>query len=215
MSSTIEDGPGPRLVQQAPFVLLLGVLASIALFVGVGLQDRVPAGDLTRDLAATTESAWYLGSVSSVGAFGWVVAGAGAGLVVLVLTATNRHQEHRRSFAVLTGLSFWLALDDVLLLHEEPLRRLVGSELPIYLAYAVIGAWWLLRHGRSVPDALLPVLAVALTAMGGSVVIDMVWRSDADLRLLTEDGLKFIGIWSWALFVFGYGVDVLTRVSDH
>lgn len=215
MSSSIEDGPKPRLVQQAPVVLLLVVLVSIGLFVGVGLQDRVPAGDLTRDLAATTESAWYLGSVSSVGAFGWVAAAAGAGLVSLVLSATNRHREHRRSFAVLTGLSAWLALDDVLLLHEEPLRRVVGSELPIYLVYAAIGVWWLFRHWQSVPVALLPVLAVALTAMGGSVVIDMVWRSDADLRLLTEDGLKFVGIWSWALFVFGYGVDVLTRVSDN
>lgn len=185
------------------------VVASVAVFVLIGIQDRAPVGDLTRDLAATTESAWYLGSVSSVGAFGWVVAGSVSGLAALVLARRSTATPHRESLTIIAALSFLLALDDVLLLHEDVFNRLLGSELPIYGLYAVVGAGWFLRHRADLPSQTIPTLVVAVAAMGGSVLVDLTWSSDADLRLLVEDGLKFLGIWSWALFAALYALDVL------
>ena len=101
----------------------------------------------------------------------------------------------------LAGLySFLLLIDDFFLLHDDILLRAFGSERPTYAAYAVLGVACLAPSIRRLerPSSILLVAAVA--AFGLSVAVDQFWASDSDLRLVVEDGLKFIGIWLWALF---------------
>lgn len=191
--------------------LITVLVGCVLLFVLVALQDRVPVGDLTRDLAATTESAWYIGSVSSVGALGWAAAAAVSGLAAVALTGKPEAISGRRSLTIFAVLSVVLALDDVLLLHDDLLLRLFGSELPVYSAYAIVGAAFLVYSRRIIPRHAKPTLAVALVSMGGSVLVDIMWVSDSESRLLTEDGLKFLGIWTWALFAAIYALHLLDR----
>lgn len=192
--------------------LLWVIVSGCALtFVAIAVQDRVPVGHLTRDLASTTESAWYHGSVSAIGALGWATAAAVAGFALALLTSTAPGSRDRLSLLLATVLSVVLALDDLLILHDDVLLRLLGSELPVYGAYAALAGTWLAVSRRSITRPVVPALTVAIVALSGSVAIDVLWVSETDLRLLAEDGLKFLGIWTWATFIVLHSLSVLRR----
>ncbi len=190
--------------------VVAAVVGSALFFVVLGVQDRASVGSLTRDPTVTAGVPWYTGIASSVGSLGWASAAAVATFGAVVV----RHQDVRqrdgrgldrpdRTFSTLGGLGAFSALlwvDDVLLLHDDVLYRIVDSELPVYAVYAALFVGWVWWAWPVLSTTSRGLLVVACVPLGASVLIDLLWDTDRDLRLLLEDGAKFCGIWLWALF---------------
>ena len=99
-------------------------------------------------------------------------------------------------------LSLALMLDDLFLLHEVVLPNVAGvDEFVIFPAYGAAALTWLAAYRRLLsPRALVPlVAAVAMFALMATIDI-FLGGSNADWRLLSEDGAKLFGICAWAAF---------------
>ncbi|MGB5760784.1 MAG: hypothetical protein WBM50_27970 [Acidimicrobiales bacterium] len=193
------------------WAVLAVVVAGLAFFAVIYVQDVTPVGSLTRDPTVTAEEPWYLGAASSLGAIGWAAAAAFFGFAALLVRRAGGVGSTSLALAALYSLL--LLVDDVFLLHDDILLRAIGSEIPVYAAYLALGAAWLASGFRLLepPTALLLVLSTGL--LGLSVTIDIAWQSDSDLRLVVEDGAKFIGIWLWALFALAMGTAAIERAT--
>lgn len=199
---------------------LTGAIVGLSVlgFAAIRTQGNIPVGLLTRDPAPTTGSAWYLGLTSQVGMIGWAVAAAVFGFAALLLTTASRASTSgtgRPRWALLLALgAAWstvMLLDDTFLLHDDLLLRALGSETPIVLAYAALLGAWLALVVRTLPRVTYVPLVVALSGFAVSALVDFAWTANDPTRLAIEDGAKFLGIWSWALFAVVLGATVLTE----
>lgn len=202
---------------------LTGAIVGLSVlgFAAIRTQGNIPVGLLTRDPAATTGSAWYLGLTSQIGMIGWAVAAAVFGFAALLVTMAARNpatgtetDSGRPRWALLLALgAAWstvMLFDDMFLLHDDLLKRALGSETPMVLAYAALLGAWLALVVRTLPPVTYGPLAAALTGFAVSVLVDFAWTANDPTRLAIEDGAKFLGIWSWALFAVVLGATVLT-----
>ncbi len=211
MSSSVTEAaskPGFSLPVVAWAALAVS-LAGMAFFAAIFVQDVAPVGSLTRDPTVTAEEPWYLGIASSLGAVGWAAAAAFFGFGALLVWRAAGVGSRVLGLAALYSLL--LLVDDVFLLHDDILLRAVGSERPIYAVYLVLGAAWLLSSFRMLEPPTMVLLLASTTLLGLSIVVDQIWQSDSDLRLVVEDGAKFIGIWLWALFAMAMGTSAVER----
>lgn len=194
---------------------ITAVVSAAALFFAViYVQNVAPIGSLTRDPTVTAEEPWYLGFASSLGVVGWAIAAGFFGLGAILVQRRGGRGVDALGLAV--AYSLLLLVDDLYLLHDDILLRVVGSEEPVYAVYALLGILWATRARRYLnrPTAILLVATIA--AMSSSLAIDLAWDSQSDLRLVAEDGLKFTGIWLWALFALALATDLTEQaVEDH
>lgn len=185
------------------------VAGSLGLFLVIYFQNVTSVGSLTRDPTVTAGEPWYLGAASSLGAIGWAVAAGCFGFSAILVRRLGG--TGWVSLAGATLFTLLLLIDDVFLLHDDIFLRLVGSELPIYGAYLALGALWFVLSVRRLTRNTLALLLTAALLLGLSIVVDQTWQTDSDLRLATEDGLKFAGIWLWALFALVLGIEAAER----
>lgn len=188
------------------------LVSATVLFSLILVQDVTSVGSLTRDPTVTAEEPWYLGAASSLGAIGWATAAAVFGFAALIVRRAEGTGFGPLASAAL--LSLLLLVDDVFLLHDDILLRVLGSELPVYAAYAVLGGLWLASTVRMLEPATALLLATSVCLLALSVVVDVAWASDADLRLVVEDGAKFAGIWLWALFAVAFSTAATERAWE-
>ena len=183
-------------LDRATSVSLIILAGVVALFALVAAQPVTSVGVLTRDAAATLDGAWYVGAVSNMGLVGWSAAMTlfTVAAVVAVTAASQGPRVHPYWYGA--GLSAMFLVDDMLQVHEELAPRLIGSELPVYGAYAALTLLWLSNVTLRRATSQTMVLAGAL--LFASIAVDVVWTSDSAARLLVEDGAKFAGIWLWA-----------------
>jgi hypothetical protein len=143
---------------------------------------------------------WYAGFVSTIGGLVWW-----SGAIVCLVTARVVRDRDRNIFGfwlasgALTGL---LALDDLFLLHESPIRRRLHSpEWFTFLLYGLAAAAIAViyrRRLRTMPWGLL-LFGIGLGVL--SVAIDQAYpHNEVEWRLLVEDGSKLFAITSWTLF---------------
>ena len=97
-------------------------------------------------------------------------------------------------------LGLLLALDDLLMLHEDTLPNRLG--LPEYLAYilyAIAAVQIAVRY--RVPLSLAPLagLFLALVFLGTSVAVDALIEF-GNQQTVIEDGLKFVGLIVWSVY---------------
>ncbi|HEU5300963.1 MAG TPA: hypothetical protein VFW06_01865 [Acidimicrobiia bacterium] len=203
---------------------LTGAIVGLSVlgFAAIRTQGNIPVGLLTRDPAATTGAAWYLGLTSQIGMIGWAWAAAVFGFAALLLTTAARSSATgtttgtgRPRWALFLALgAAWstvMLVDDTFLLHDDLLKRALGSETPIVLAYAALLGAWLALVVRTLPRVTYVPLVVALSGFAVSALVDFAWTANDPTRLAIEDGAKFLGIWSWALFAVVLGATVLTE----
>jgi hypothetical protein len=193
-------------------------LASVALMVAVAVQNVTDPGVLLRDPQATTESPWYLGAVSTFGIVGWAVASTifGVGAVLFWWLRQRRTAWFLGAACVLTG---FLLLDDLLLVHENLAERFLGSDVPIYVFYAVsFLAWFAVFRTEIIRGPMIAGL-LAGVALAASAIIDVALADVGDdWRLILEDGAKFAGIWSWVAYAamsVGYVIGRSGLSPDH
>lgn len=92
---------------------------------------------------------------------------------------------------VLTGI---LMVDDLFMLHDY----LIGH-LPMYILYALLTGYFFYRYFHRIRQDTFLLLLAAVGFLAVSVAMDLFLPNEG-LEYFLEDGFKFLGIMSWALF---------------
>lgn len=183
-------------------VLVHAGAAAILVVIGVAaLVSDVASADLVRDPTAVLDGPFHAGVLSSLGILGWTTAAAISGFGAALV-----HDRRLRQYLIATSaLTTVLALDDLLLIHDEiapdhlgiPENAVLGVLALAAAAYAIT-----FRAELTAIDDLTFLVAASLTWFGASVFLDVVaddWFGRH--HFLVEDGCKFVGIVTWAAFV--------------
>lgn len=191
------------------------VILAVAGWAG-SLHPDYPTGYLMRDTAAVLEGPFFAGIVSQIG----IPIFFGAGFLALFTSRMLRNwgDPHGvRKFFLHGGIIMCvLAADDMAQLHEEvipnhiaPLHPWLESmgEVGIMAVYASAVLWYLWHYRQTIFATDWKYLAVAIGLLGASVLVDRgivgsFVIPSANLRILAEDGAKFLGIIGW-LYYYG------------
>jgi hypothetical protein len=184
-----------RTVVLASAAAVGGVVGAYALSRATG----TPVSYFTRDLAAITESDWYIGLLSNVGIMLWAASAGVCFLAAGLLRGAGRQAGWR--FLLFAGaLSVLLGLDDALMIHEQVLwvyLQLEDSVMYIFY-YVVLGigvTFFIPEVLRS--DYLL--LLAAGVALGLSFAMDSLFEL-SNRPAFIEDSFKFAGIVFWLAY---------------
>jgi hypothetical protein len=96
-------------------------------------------------------------------------------------------------------ITFILCLDDFFLVHEVLARRYLGiREKLVYLAYAILCAWYLSKFRQVIFGSNWYCFFAAFVFFGLSLFVDLFQsRWPSHWRIFFEDGFKLMGIVSW------------------
>ena len=162
----------------------------------------LPVGDLTRDPAVVAGTHPFVGWLSNVGILGWCAAAS----ICLFTAGVPRNRECQQGtgrFLFAAGLFTLLVLiDDFFMLHDEVFPGYLGvGEMPFYCFCGVaLGALILVFRGQ-ILSADYGVFFVAVLCFGVSIIFDVVSKQTWVTGLFFfEDGIKLLGIVSWALY---------------
>lgn len=171
--------------------LLPPVVAVILVF----LASLHPQPDLLfEEPAGTAHLPAYAGLFSYLGAALWI----GPGSIAVFVGRFNP------ALAQLGWFSIYLGLDDLLMIHDRWLPRLIPSYLVeaqpfLFLVYALVLAHLLHANRPLFAAKEASLLVLALTLLGGSALLDALaeWGIFS-APVILEDGLKFVGLVPWA-----------------
>lgn len=185
---------------QTQLILLLCLTIGLLAVTGVSLLSRqfeVPLSYFTRDPAAITETAFYIGALSSLGVALWSATAAICFFGAAILVRSPRHQYDARFFLSSGLISSMLALDDAFLLHETffPLY-LQFPERGIYLVYLLLVSGFLFYFRAYILETDYLLLFLAFMFLGSGLVVEFLLPF-SELETFAEDSLKFFGILFW------------------
>ena len=182
-----------------PLLFLLAVVV-------VSKPMEIPMGMFMRDQAAVANIHPFIGIVSNMGVILWTSASVlcffcGA----LILKDPDRKK--LAHFLIYSGVvTLLLMLDDFFMLHEVIYKVYLGLDekfvFAVYCALFIVG---LLVYKQTIQNTQYGILIIAFLFYGFSMVVDFFQYPiqsfiGEDLRILLEDGSKFLGITGW----FGY-----------
>jgi hypothetical protein len=217
-TSTTPHGPGPdrraersgrsRLRTLVPVLVVWGF--GLAILAVVAMQRVVPPEVLLTDAANAPGGQWYNGAVTSLGILAWTVAAGGCATTAFVCGLDAR-PAGVRAFRWGTIVLAVLTFDDLFQIHSGLGPQWLGvpkeAMLGLYgLACAawVVGAWVELRRTR------WELLAAASAVLATSLVIEFLGsRRDVGLRVVFEDGAKFLGVLALAVWSVSTARDVV------
>lgn len=178
-----------------PPALLLAVTAAIT--VATGLDP----GFFSRDPAAAMDAHPLIGVQSHLGVLAWWAA-ATVCLFAAALFRGRAGAGQWAAFFLWSGaITIALALDDLFMIHEDLIERVIPrGEKVLFLIYASVIAWYLVRFREIVLGFEPALLGLAFGLLGGSLAVDFVVqpRWDSPWRIFVEDGLKLLGIAAWS-----------------
>lgn len=208
------DRIGPQLRAHAwrvPIAYAPG-LTLVASVAHVDTKTRFPASFFFRDAASIVDKPFFLGSMSNLGVVLWFAAGAICLFAAGVLRRAEPKGQRAMFFFAAGLLTVIMALDDLLLFHAEIVsgvifgnRNLIGpvdGELLVFGAYMATLLFILIYWNNLIrtTDYLFLLVSRAFFILrmsadrgiiGGSLV------KDKEVRVLIEDGCKFLGITGW------------------
>lgn len=169
-------------------------------------------GYFTRDPAAITDQAAYMGMVSFFGLFGWCA--AATSLFFGGMFASIRGAGRDRTAFFIGALAIvYLMFDDAFQFHEYVYPRALGIHDNVVEAVYVLLALAVLYRGRSFLGATnWGVLAAAGVFFAISVVLDEVITSENVIGF--EDSAKLIGILLLAAYSFDSALTEIRRTID-
>ncbi|MHB0915924.1 MAG: hypothetical protein ACYC5A_10500 [Thermoleophilia bacterium] len=195
-----------QLRQLSPLMLKVYafILAALASTVIARLTLGLDIGELTRDPIHKTGLHPFVGVLSNIGVLIWCFTAAYCFFAAYVLRRGNVGGERTRFFFYGGLITAWLMVDDLFLFHDVIFRENLGvSEIVTYPLYALVVGLFFYRFRELLKgfDYVLMVLAAGFFA--ASMVTDLL----IDRQIFTmpgvylfEDGFKFLGIGSWAMF---------------
>jgi hypothetical protein len=182
-----------------PFAIAaLAALAVLGVAAIGWLVSRHSFGYFTRDPAATTREAPYMGMVSFFGLFGWAV--AATALVFGGYVASLRGALERRTALFLIAAAVtYLLLDDSFQFHEYVFPvylHLRDSAVEVaYVVVAVVAVW---KGRRFLASTNFRLLVAAGIFLAISIAFDVL--VDSERAIAVEDGAKLIGIFVFAAY---------------
>ena len=182
------------------------ICAALVVAVVVLLVEHLgmPMHVLTRDPAAISRTSAALGFLSNVGVVGWSCSAAIATFTAALLWPARSANGYFGLLCALALLTWAMLVDDLFMVHERLLPRVLAGFDDTGQLYAVIvlGIAW--RWRRLLSDRTRFLGATAIFWLGASAAADMLLgRLPRSLLFLIEDGSKFFGIAGWcALVVF-------------
>lgn len=163
----------------------------------INIVGDVSFKELTRDPISLAGLNPIFGIVSNVGVLLWCAA-----TVVCFFSATIIVTGAEKKILFFSGvLSFFLMIDDFFVIHES-LRDYFG--VPQNLSYAFYVLFVIFYFGffwKKILNDNVALLVLAFVFLGGSMMIDVfqdMFDHVIPAYFLIEDGLKLIGIASWA-----------------
>lgn len=193
------------------------VVVILAAWLTVLGSDLAP-GYVTRDPVSVLGGRWYAGTLSTLGLILW---GAATGIALVGYAAARRESPRVSGFLLsAAAISSILMLDDAFLFHEEIAPSHLG--LPqrfVYLAYALLLGGWIVRYRETLRRSEWPLLIAVGVLFAGSFVVDVSESVDGsllehDATFFVEDGLKFVGIAVWTLYLARFVLGSVTSASE-
>lgn len=183
------------------------VSGAAALAAAAALQPWVEPRLLFMDVIAAAQAAGYCckvywGFLSNLGVVVWCLTAAVGLFSGLTLWATGRASRTAVALGLAGALSLVIALDDLLMLHESVLPGFGMSQTVLLLFYATLGGGYALVQWRTLLPPEGAFLLLAFAFFGLSLGTDVLVHSIDTRVVAVEDGLKFVGIVSWAVFHF-------------
>lgn len=176
--------------------------ASLGLTLAIAALTEADFGALTRDPAQQCDAPFYVGFLSNMGILFWMASATVTAFGAALLTDRPEARRARAFLIALTLLSGAFCVDDFFLLHE----RLPVSEKVIFGAYAVFLAVTLILHRARLTRIPASHLIVAGVFFAASIGIDLLQSTIEALlgsvRILLEDGAKFLGAVFWLNFTW-------------
>ena len=143
----------------------------------------------------------YYGLFSNLGILLWTASSAICLFSAMVLATQADGKPDHALYALASGLfTGWLALDDFFQVHEKVFPA-IG--IPQDLTIAVYGVFALLlifAARRIILQTDWVMLGLAFGFFSVSVIVDYFFHQHSDIRVVIEDGAKFVGIWGWVAF---------------
>lgn len=226
----------PLVRQMRRLGLLLAIIYVPLLLLALilGAQQTIPVAVLLDDVTAAANVPFYTGILSNLGVVLWV--GTSAVCLFTGFVWQSAHGDRRVSFFLKAAglLTLCLALDDLLLLHDELLEDYLGiPELLSFALYIGLIMAFVVRFRALIYQSDYLLLLIAFGFFGVSIAVDNVQQllpmlygtlretaglagsADAgtlqqasgavsNFRYLLEDGSKLLGIVAWALYFVRY-----------
>ncbi len=194
-AATAADTPSVLPARLILGLILLPVLAvggAVALFGATGRDWWV----LLRDPATAFDFAPYAGLFSHLGVLAMTAAGA------ILVFASALLPRAARTVPVYAGVfTLWLALDDLFMLHESLIPRLIGLPEPLVLGLYVVVAFGLMRLiGPSILSRRYLGFWLAAGFLALMVATDMLVKVATSPSFLVEETAKIVGFVLWSAF---------------
>lgn len=202
-----------RITLSGLLVIYVPAFLVLAATVWANLAARVPISFFSLDATSTLDGHPLTGAQSTLGVLALCAAG---GICFFSCAAARRMLSGQDSVPFL----FWsgviatvLALDDMFLVHEDLAGRyLLLKEQVVFLAYASLLAWYLIRFRRNILKSEYGFLVLALALMGSSLVVDLFkdnWPGSG--RMFLEGATKFLGIVTWSAYLIRVSFRVIAQ----
>lgn len=202
---------GDRLKSLRP--LGLAWIVGLVVIGGVSLQRGSPAEDLFMDATFLGGRAWYVGMVAALGILAWAVSVCGC----IAASFVSGLGERPRAASAFSGgalLFALLLLDDLFLFHSSLLPHTLGiPKLVVLGAYAGLACAWLVSAQAEILRTRWELLAAASFAFSISLGVEALWTSaDTGIKVIVEDGAKFMGVLALATWSVSSASDLIRSV---
>jgi hypothetical protein len=159
------------------------------------------------DPASYAKLEWYTGVLSNVVVLLWCAAAAVCGFAALLLRGSDETTLRRSSqfLGLLAVSSLWLTFDDMLLLHEQMARHLVGREYQhqgegvLFGCYAVVMAGCFWRFRTTIARTEYVLLIGSIVSLLASAAIDVSFQLEMNGNNLFRETI--LSVWWGASFI--------------
>lgn len=204
-SVTVPSGAfSPRRRRRPGAVLPLVLVVSLATFATVcylHFGRHVRAYQLMDDPVSYAKLEWYTGVLSQVVVLLWCASAAACGFAGLLMRGSGDANLFRlsRFLGLLAVSSLWLTFDDLLLLHEQVARHLVGREYQhhgeglLFVLYAVVMASCFWRFRTTIAKTEYVLLIGAIVSLLASAAIDVGFQLEMGGNNLFRETILSVG----------------------
>ena len=172
---------------------VVGILVLVVIFF-IGRINNIPYEVLTGDPANYYKFHPLSGILSNLGVLIWCATCAICLFAGIKINSVKNNYSNG-GFLVYAGiLTFLLLIDDFFLLHDHMLRQ-----KPMYLFYGMALVYFVFKYFNILKEGHSYLFYTSVFFFFLSMAMDSILPSRG-LEYFIEDGFKFLGILSWALF---------------